>query len=62
MRVSPSETAPNISERCEIDLSPGTRIRPFRLAPARAESGMGVAAWLMIVLVCLDRISFGRPS
>ena len=30
MRVSPTEMAPSISARCDIDLSPGTRIRPLR--------------------------------
>src|SRR5215475_11126747 len=44
MRVSPTVSAPKISARCEIDLSPGTRARPLRAPARRAESGDG-AAW-----------------
>ena len=29
IRLSPTASADNINERCEIDLSPGTRIRPL---------------------------------
>ena len=36
--VSPSARAPNISARCETDLSPGARTRPFRQATGRATS------------------------
>ena len=36
--VSPSASAPSISARCEIDLSPGARTRPFRRATGRATS------------------------
>ena len=39
MRVVPTASAPRISARCEIDLSPGTRTRPWSGAPRRAVSG-----------------------
>src|SRR5258708_26074833 len=44
MRVSPTVSAPKISARCEIDLSPGTRARPLRAPARRAVSG-DLAAW-----------------
>ena len=42
--VRPVASAPNISARCEIDLSPGTRTRPDsgRDLPADKRRGMGV--------------------
>ena len=39
MRVSPTASAPRIRERSEIDLSPGTRTRPFSAPERRAVSG-----------------------
>src|SRR5262249_51628320 len=39
MRVSPTVSAAKISARCEIDLSPGTRRRPFSGRLLRALSG-----------------------
>ena len=42
MRVSPTVSAPRMSARCEIDLSPGTRTRPFRPGERRAASGVTV--------------------
>ena len=40
IRVSPTASAPRISARCEIDLSPGTRTRPLqRAAPAGGQRG-----------------------
>jgi hypothetical protein len=41
MRVSPTESAPRIRERCEIDLSPGTWAVPLRGGPLRAVIGTG---------------------
>ena len=38
MRVSPTASAPKISARCEIDLSPGTRTRPVQRRPRGARS------------------------
>ena len=41
MRVSPEASPPNIKERCEIDLSPGTRAVPERADDLRAVAGFG---------------------
>ena len=37
--VVPCAMAPNSSDRCEIDLSPGTFTRPWRLPPALSSRG-----------------------
>src|SRR5215470_11782555 len=41
MGVSPTASAPRISARIEMDLSPGTWARPVRGPPRRAVSGVG---------------------
>src|SRR6185312_4740097 len=48
IRVSPTESAPRMRARCEIDLSPGTRTFPDRGPLARDSSGVGVAEWVKI--------------
>ena len=40
--VSPSASAPNISERCDIDLSPGIFVVPFRAEHLREIRGVAV--------------------
>jgi hypothetical protein len=47
MRVSPDASPPNMKERCEIDLSPGTRARPARPGERREVAGRGGAWWVM---------------
>jgi len=42
MRVSPLASPPSMSERCEIDLSPGTRQTPFRTFALADLRGLGV--------------------
>ena len=44
MRVWPLATAPNINARCDMDLSPGTLIRPLRAVDLREMSGVGFGA------------------
>ena len=39
MRVSPEARPPNMKERCEIDLSPGTRTLPLSAEPLAAVAG-----------------------
>ncbi len=48
MRVSPTVSAPKISARCEMDLSPGTRTRPESGRPGWAVSGDGAAAFTLM--------------
>jgi hypothetical protein len=43
MRVSPEARPPNMNERCEIDLSPGTRAVPESADDLRAVAGFGAA-------------------
>ena len=51
--VSPTESAPRIKARCEIDLSPGTRRRPRSGPWRRAVSGAGAA--------CIGKILYHGP-
>jgi hypothetical protein len=39
MRVTPEARLPNIRERCEIDLSPGTRTVPVNPGEKRLSAG-----------------------
>ena len=48
MRVSPEARPPNMNERCEIDLSPGTRAVPESGGDRRAVAGAGGAECDMI--------------
>ena len=51
--VRPTASAPSISARCEIDLSPGTRTTPASGAVGRAavsEDGIVAAEWSVIVV------------
>ncbi len=49
MRVRPLASAPSMRARCEIDLSPGTRIRPVKAFDLKALRGLelacGTSAW-----------------
>ena len=49
IRVWPTASAPRISARCEIDLSPGTRTLPLSGPLARDSRGEGAAEWVKIV-------------
>ncbi len=51
MRLSPMLSAENMSARCEIDLSPGTRTRPESGRAALKAAGEG-AIWCMIAGPC----------
>ena len=58
MRVRPVASAPNISARCEIDLSPGTRTRPEAPATWPRPAARGVRATRG---ASLASIGAGRP-
>jgi hypothetical protein len=67
MRVRPDASAPNIKERCEIDLSPGTLIVPAR-GPERDDvAATGRSCDVMEYLCCagpaagLERALVRRP-
>src|SRR5215216_725350 len=49
MRVSPEASPPNMNERCEIDLSPGTRAAPERPDDLRAVACFGAAVCDMVL-------------
>src|SRR6185295_1083407 len=57
--VSPTESAPRMRARCEIDLSPGTRTFPVSGPLERDFSGVGVAEWAKIVSSALAAVSHG---
>ena len=53
-RVSPEARPPSMTERCEIDLSPGKRARPMSGGERRAVAGCGRWSCAMKILAMAE--------
>src|SRR5262249_20825507 len=61
MRVAPTVSAPKISARIDIDLSPGTRTRPVSRSVRRAVSGTALACIAVLPRRARHGAPFKRP-